>query len=640
MENDIVQETITINDVLLWDKNPRFFVPFQNSFNIEYDNDDKLIRNLIDYGLNQNNKLECFVELIDSLLNNGFIEDNDYIFVKKINKKYVVLEGNRRVAAVKIINYLKENKSIWIEWFKKIFTNKYYESIKNKLSKFDCKAITCRVFLTNDIEVIKRKVYARDQRNQFGKDFWTRIMWFCHIDEMYEKLKQENMDEKTIIYEISRIFNKPIKKIKVDVKSTKWVMTCLKISKIPIETYKNYSIAPLELASSKIIDPLTGSNLRDLLDLKFDEKENIFKIENEKIGRSFDDLANFLCDSLVKKWYTTRGWNPNYRHKLIAFLYPNIANNENPALQMSLGYLLRMYKKKDTKIEIRNEFENVLENSDDRESTIEIIKQYSEIEIINNDIKDRIKKLNEKVRIFLRKNNNDRTKPSNNYVIHFCAFVDFLEHEIMTEKFIRELNCKTFPFGKFSLIFRNTFIMITNIIFINKKTREYFINKLREFNLDNEFVVENDKIKFIDLLNNYDITSSSEFSSIEKIKLSIFYRSGRNVHGFFTSDNPIGKRKEIIDIFTNNYPLLFNNAWREICNALDIHFNKISDEKFDFFTKFFKDTKRYDYLCSFIHNDKYIVNTYSPMLTENFKKDFIYIKKWIEELNDFIQALI
>lgn len=46
-------------------------------------------------------------------------------------------------------------------------------------------------------------------------------MWFCHIDEMYEKLKQENMDEKTIIYEISRIFNKPIKKIKVDVKSTK-----------------------------------------------------------------------------------------------------------------------------------------------------------------------------------------------------------------------------------------------------------------------------------------------------------------------------------------------------------------------------------------------------------------------------------
>lgn len=50
MENDIVQETITINDVLLWDKNPRFFVPFPNSFNIEYDNDDKLIRNLINYG--------------------------------------------------------------------------------------------------------------------------------------------------------------------------------------------------------------------------------------------------------------------------------------------------------------------------------------------------------------------------------------------------------------------------------------------------------------------------------------------------------------------------------------------------------------------------------------------------------------
>ena len=178
-EKDIEHiKSLKVDKIFLWNKNPRFTIDFSNEININYDSDDVLIKELIDFEKNYNDEddkdnLKIFKELIDNLLDNGFISDDDSIFVKKCSNygKYVVLEGNRRIAAIKILNYLKDSKSDWEEWFIKNFSEEYFKLVKNKLLSFEkIEEIDCVSILTNDPEKIKQKIFKRDQINQKGKN--------------------------------------------------------------------------------------------------------------------------------------------------------------------------------------------------------------------------------------------------------------------------------------------------------------------------------------------------------------------------------------------------------------------------------------------------------------------------------------
>ena len=144
--------------------------------------------------------MKYFKELIDSLLKYGFIVDNDQIFVKKANNGYyVVLEGNRRIAAMKICNYITEGKNNWIDFFIKKFGEDYYNDIKNMLiKKFE--KIHCFEFLTSEVKIIKRKIYKRDQINQIGKKYWLRITRLIHVYEEYKILQESSNKESDEIY--------------------------------------------------------------------------------------------------------------------------------------------------------------------------------------------------------------------------------------------------------------------------------------------------------------------------------------------------------------------------------------------------------------------------------------------------------
>ena len=245
-----------------------------------------------------------------------------------------------------------------------------------------------------------------------------------------------------------------------------------------------------------------------------------------------------------------------------------------------------------------------------------------------------IKILNSKCCSFLKKCK-AKTVEENNTVIHFCAFIKFLYHEFGNLKFIEKTSVENFPFGRFSLIFRNTFVMLINVIFISKHTRSKFINildrDLREIN----FV---DDTKFIDLLYNLDLTTPSVFSSIEKITKSFFYRSNRrNLYGFFTQSKPNDKEKKIIQLFHDTYGSLFNLIYKkEICLKLNIKFKNIVHNKFNFILEFLNNDEEMDFLCNFIHNDKYIVNTYSPLTPKEYKKMFSQFRKKLKDFSDFI----
>ena len=169
-----------------------------------------------------------------------------------------------------------------------------------------------------------------------------------------------------------------------------------------------------------------------------------------------------------------------------------------------------------------------------------------------------------------------------------------------------------------------------------------FIQKLQETGLELENIEITGKTSFINLVTQSDWTAPSQFSSFEKITNSIFYRcrKGGHVTGFFTNDDPNDKQKKIIKLLIDNFHILFNKAYEQIKQKIKITASEIDSTKFEFFACFLKDSKTYDFMCRNIHNDTYIVTTYSPSLTKSYKDIFVKISFYLKELNNFIQSLI
>lgn len=641
-------KTIEINNILVWDKNPRFGYSediFSDKFKPSYSNDDDIIKFLVKHeseieydGEEKKSKLEEFKELIESLLANGYNNDEP-ILVRKIqdNGKYYSLDGNRRISAIKILNYLKNNQQNWIEWFECEFTQNYFDTIKSKISDFSCEKILCKIIESNvDDNIIKKSIYRTDLINKLGKKYWPRIVRLGYIYKEYENLMHEKIDSNEIIKTLSDIFDKNKSSIKKDLDSAKWVMFCLKESNISRDKYNKWNISPLELARSKIIDPCSGLKLGEILNIE--QINESFRIgQNTKINRiKIKDLCIFLCECLEKKFYTTREWKPRYYAELTNFLYQDTDKNKNLITTTPLKNLN----------DVLTGQNNQNFSDEDKKNGGIIHKKYTEINKIYEIIRKKIEKLNTKKDILLEKINHKFESEENNCAVHFCSFITFLYHEITNQRFIGDLSAQNFPYALFSLLFRNTFAMMISIIFINHYTNEIFINELKKQKLANiEIINRRDiKIKFIDLLEQTDWRSPSEFSSFEKITNSIFYRRSPNVYGFFTKDDRSDEEEKIINLFISLFPSLFNIVYKQICKKLEINQNEIDDDRFIFFTKFLNNNKSYDksydFLCRNIHSDIYIVTTYSPSSTKAYSDVFCKIKEFFSDFSVFIESLI
>ena len=629
---------IEISNLIIWMENPRFghLLTFYNEPNLVDDEStiNFLIKQESEITDNENKKLEEFKELIESLLENGYIEDEP-ILVKKWHdsEKYYLLDGNRRISAVKILNYLKNNQQNWIKWFEDQFTQNYFYWIKSKINDFSCEKIWCRVFVSNTPDyVIKKYVYKTDIVNKFGKKYWSRINRLSYVYKEYENLKQEGIDNNEIVKLLAKLFDKSKKTVLKDLNSAKWVFFCLNKTNFSKDEYNKWDISPLELAKNNIIDPCSGFKLGEILDIKL-ENEIFYIGENTKINHiKIENLCTFLCECLKKKFYTTRGWKPEYYAELINFLYQNTNKNINPIITIPLKDLDR----------ILHETDNQNFNEEDKKNGNVVHKKYIEISKIYETIRKKVEKLNDKKNIFLEKVEHKLESEENNCAVHFCSFISSLYHEIINLRFINNSSAENFPYAFFSLLFRNTFIMIINMIFIDCTANEYFINKLKEEKLaDVEIINRGDiKIKFIDLLQQTDWRSPSQFSSFEKITNSLFYRGRWNIHGFFTNDNTNEKEEKIINLFVDSFSDLFNLVYKQISEKLGINQNKIDRNNFVFFTNFLCKRESYDFLCRNIHNDIYIVTTYSPSLTKAYRDIFCKIKKFFSDFSLFINHLI
>jgi hypothetical protein len=97
-------------------------------------NEKETILHLLKYESNfsdeeKSNNYEKFLELCKSLILDGFNQTEDNIFVKEATEKgkFIVLEGNRRVSAIKFLkNYDEWKKEIF-----QIFGDEFKKKLEN-----------------------------------------------------------------------------------------------------------------------------------------------------------------------------------------------------------------------------------------------------------------------------------------------------------------------------------------------------------------------------------------------------------------------------------------------------------------------------------------------------------------------------
>jgi hypothetical protein len=99
--NLLKEEKINIDKLLLDPNNPRFSRHVDDMTPIDKLDDDG-VQALAYTNMNHSSNRFEIDELVEAILTDGFIHV-DKIFVKKIGKKYLVIEGNRRITAIKKI---------------------------------------------------------------------------------------------------------------------------------------------------------------------------------------------------------------------------------------------------------------------------------------------------------------------------------------------------------------------------------------------------------------------------------------------------------------------------------------------------------------------------------------------------------
>ena len=172
-----------------------------------------------------------FKQLFKSLLDDGYKSDEIILIRKNKFGKNVVLEGNRRVAAIKILNYLKNsNNNEWIAWFIKNFTKNYFNEIKVKIMNWRNDPLPCKDLTNFSYIEIKRMVYRSDQVNKFGKKYWPRLVRLDFVYDEWKELLKDN-DKKESIYQLAKLFDKDQTGITKDLKGAQWIKFCLNMSK-------------------------------------------------------------------------------------------------------------------------------------------------------------------------------------------------------------------------------------------------------------------------------------------------------------------------------------------------------------------------------------------------------------------------
>ncbi|MEN2765647.1 ParB/Srx family N-terminal domain-containing protein [Ornithinibacillus xuwenensis] len=266
---------IDFNDLVLDDQNPRFVT-----------NSTKNITNkdIMNYLI----EFEEVVELAEKIKAYGGLVPGERLLVTKSNSKYIVLEGNRRTAAITIIlnpNKILDSLSISTRYTRKIsdLRKNISSELKNSLSKF----------YVDEVSTRDDAIYSLTQRHIDGIKTWSQISKMFFYQQHFENGKD--------LKALKSFTGESTASIKDSLRKYSFLRMVLDSYKklYPKGRYSDSNIEttiPTELIISRIYNSLKGP-------LKFKFENNTFKMStNEYNVYQKELLTNILAKISYLYW--------------------------------------------------------------------------------------------------------------------------------------------------------------------------------------------------------------------------------------------------------------------------------------------------------------------------------------------------
>lgn len=344
---------LSIKDLKLFDLNPRYTDYLEIKWDYiretgNYKSQDEIALDLLKYEEDFNE----FKTLLKSLFENGYQNDQDkLICLETKNSEYIILEGNRRILASKMI--------INPDWANTIFANlknkisndslsfendeffleeeiiqrkktielmiKWFNSnIKPKENKYIDSFTDVEVsFFSNDIplndeviSIINKTIFGRSVSAPGGKKRWPRFQTLKNTFDVFNKFLSETKNIENALEKSALFLFRSKSSFKQELFSAQFIMFLKDnyYGDLKLEDWKMLRTSAIEL-SIDVIDIsyiVNSPSLKNFLEIKNNIGEEI-SLNEEKITK--DKLSLFLIDKYLEGYYTTRGWKKNKTKK-------------------------------------------------------------------------------------------------------------------------------------------------------------------------------------------------------------------------------------------------------------------------------------------------------------------------------------
>lgn len=267
-----VTKEIDVEQLILDEQNPRFIVPPNPS-------QQSIVDYLIDY--------EEVVKLAMSIRDNGGLFAGERVIVYEEDEKYVVLEGNRRVCACKILlnpNLLSNRKPATIGTIEATVTNSLKEAI-NKIS----------------VDIMPNRISAQSSlaaKHIEGIKRWSTISKY--------KFVSLEFDAGRSIEEISRVTGLTQTKIKSGLKEYRLIDYALRLGYWTEQEREKY-LDLQEIKTSRFTRLFSAKTndenklkLREIIGLDYDDK---YQILTDLDKESFDNIIFIVAQAAFNPEY-------------------------------------------------------------------------------------------------------------------------------------------------------------------------------------------------------------------------------------------------------------------------------------------------------------------------------------------------
>lgn len=356
MKKQSKTKILKVKELKLFDFNPRYtdFLTIkweEIRKNGNYKNQDEIALDLLKY----EEDFSEFKTLLKSLFENGYQNDQDkLICLETNNNDYIVLEGNRRILASKMITNIdwanmifkrlknlisdelldfangdeiyseeeivnrKKTVESMIQWFKRnIIPTNLEESYIDSFTRIEVSFFDKEIPLNDEtISIINRAIFGRSVSAPGGKKRWPRYQTLKNSFDIFNRFFNETNNIENSLDKASLFLFRSKTSFRQELLNAQFIMF-LKDNysgKLRLDNWKMLRTSAIEL-SIDVIDIsyiTTFPNFKSFLNIK----NNIGKeITFDETVIDKKNLSNFLIDKYLEGFYTTRGWKRNKTKK-------------------------------------------------------------------------------------------------------------------------------------------------------------------------------------------------------------------------------------------------------------------------------------------------------------------------------------